>query len=115
VSSVKQLTLSRAAPHRAKHALAHGHPPYDLPEDIWSRAMQGRSLWRIDFLGRQPGLWSLHPVTRSEQFYRELPRLIQRIEGNDIPEGQRGDYDLNDSMLRVAPASTKRWWKRWRK
>lgn len=115
LSTVRQLTLSRAAPHRAKHALTRGHPPYDLPEDIWSRAMQEHSLWRIDFLGRHPGLWSLHPLTRPEVFYKQLPDLIQRIESNDIPEGQRGDYDLNDSMVRLAPAPTRRWWQRWRK
>ena len=44
-------------------------------------------------------MWSLHPPYRSEEFYRELPGLIERIENGDIPEAQRGDYELNDSMF----------------
>ncbi len=41
----------------------------------------------------------LHPPYRSEEFYRALPGLIERIENDDIPEAQRGDYELNDSMF----------------
>jgi hypothetical protein len=56
-------------------------------------------LSRVDFLGAEPGMWSLHPPFRSPEFYEALPRLIERIEASEVPETQRGDYDLNDSML----------------
>jgi hypothetical protein len=64
-----------------------------------SRVMSARGMLRVDFLGRPPGMWSLHPPVHSEAFYRLLPDLIRRIETGDIPNGQRGDYDLNDSMV----------------
>jgi hypothetical protein len=44
-------------------------------------------------------MWSLHPPFRSEQFYRELPRLLERIEAGAVPDAQRGDYDINSSMF----------------
>ena len=53
----------------------------------------------MDLLGAAPGMWSLHPPYRSEQFYGELPRLIERIETGNVPDAQRGDYELNDSMF----------------
>ena len=44
-------------------------------------------------------MYSLHPPFRSETFYRELPNLVARIGSGDIPEAQRGDYDVNASMI----------------
>jgi len=44
-------------------------------------------------------MWSLHPPYRSEEFYRELPRLVEQIEAGSVPDAQRGDYDINDSMF----------------
>jgi hypothetical protein len=61
--------------------------------------MVRHSLWRVDFLGTEPGMYSLHPPYRSESFHRELPRLIARVVTDDIPAGQRGDYDINSSMF----------------
>lgn len=83
---------------RVKAAL-HGNPPYRAAEIVISDAMSEAGLSRVDFLGEDPGMWSLHPPFRSPGFYRELPGLIERVEANDIPEAQRGDYDLNDSMI----------------
>jgi hypothetical protein len=80
-------------------ARLHGNPPYMAAELVLSEAMVDAGLSRIDLLGSDPGMWSLHPPYRSESFYRELPRLIERVEAGDIPAAQRGDYDLNDSML----------------
>ena len=64
-----------------------------------STLMNSKCLHRVDFLGAGGGMWSLHPLYRSPSFYEKLPELIQRVEEGDIPDGQRGDYDLNDSML----------------
>jgi hypothetical protein len=80
-------------------ARLHGNPLYMAAELVLSEAMVAAGLYRIDLLGADPGMWSLHPPYRSEAFYRELPRLIERVEQGDVPAGQLGDYDLNDSML----------------
>ena len=73
--------------------------PYDLPERLLGEAMTEAGLRRVDFLGRPPGMWSLHPPDRSERFYESLPKLIERVENGDISEDQRGNYDVVDSML----------------
>lgn len=83
---------------RARWAL-DGNPPYQIPEIMISKAMLEQGMVRIDLLGEQPGMWSLHPEWRSEAFYRELPALIERVEAGDIPEEQRGDYDVVDSLV----------------
>lgn len=83
-------------------------------ESLLSRALTARDLMRIDFLGSAPGMWSVHPPLRSEAFYRALPDLIRRIEAGDVPEGQRGDYDLNDSMVDWSGARAQLRRRRWR-
>lgn len=96
------LPLELQGPLRlASHLKArmHGNPPYRAAELMISDAMVRTGLVRVDFLGAEPGLWSLHPPFRSQEFYRALPDLIKRIEAGEVPEAQRGDYDLNDSML----------------
>lgn len=80
-------------------AQLHGNPPYMAAELVISEAMASTGLYRVDLLGADPGMWSLHPPYRSAAFYRELPRLIERVETGDVPDAQRGDYDLNDSMF----------------
>ncbi len=83
---------------RAKARL-HGNPPYRAAELTISEAMSRADLYRVDLLGAAPGMWSLHPPYRSERFYGALPGLIERIETGNVPEAQRGDYELNDSMF----------------
>jgi hypothetical protein len=61
--------------------------------------MRGKGIVRVDFLGEDPGMWSLHPVWRNEAYYQELPGLIDRVESGDMPEEQLGDYDLVDSLV----------------
>lgn len=68
-------------------------------EWMMTAAMQRAGMCRLDFLGREPGMWSLHPPYRSPTFYRELPEIVRRIERGEVPVEQRGDYDLNDSMI----------------
>jgi hypothetical protein len=88
---------------RAKAAL-HGNPPYRAAEIVISDAMLEAGLSRVDFLGADPGMWSLHPPFRSPALYRELPALIARVEAGDVPEAQRGEYDLNDSLIDMSAA-----------
>ena len=74
-------------------------PPYELPERLLGEAMVKAALQRVAFLGRWPGMWSLHPTQRTEWFYRSLPALIERIEHSEVAEDQRGHYDVRESML----------------
>jgi hypothetical protein len=73
--------------------------PYLALEDCVSILAVTTGSRFISFLGTDMGLWSLHPHYRSERFYAELSNIIKRIESDDIPDEQRGDSDLNDSML----------------
>jgi hypothetical protein len=93
--------LSFLAPSRRKVLLAHidGYPPYDCAEAMLSLALVANDLIRIDFLGHDPGLWSVHPPYRSELFYERLPSLIKAIEAGDVTDAQRGNYDVDDSMI----------------
>jgi hypothetical protein len=91
--------LGPIRPISGAKARLHGNPPYRAAELSISEAMSAASLYRVDLLGAAPGMWSVHPPYRSEEFYRALPGLIERIENDDIPEAQRGDYELNDSMF----------------
>jgi hypothetical protein len=96
------LPLSLLGPARAissAKARLHGNPPYRAAELVMSEAMSAAGLYRVDLLGAEPGMWSLHPPYRSAEFFSELPRLIERIEQGDVPDAQRGDYELNDSMF----------------
>jgi hypothetical protein len=104
------LPLSLAGPLRSisrVKARMHGNPPYRAAELTISDAMRAAGLHRVDFLGAAPGMWSLHPPFRSRKFYGELPRLLERIEAGVVPDAQRGDYDINDSMFDWS--SARRW------
>jgi hypothetical protein len=103
--------LAVIPPPRRKLVLAHvdGYPPFDTAEVMLSRALVNSGLIRIDFLGRDPGLWSVHPPYRSELFYERLPSLIARIEAGDVTEAQRGNYDVDDSMIDWSTARKPRW------
>lgn len=80
-------------------ALLDGNPPEDLPEHLFTDAMRARGLVRREFLGQAPGMWSLHPPYRGTDFYVKLPSLIARIESGDVPDAQRGDHDINASLV----------------
>jgi len=108
-SRIGQVRMIRPSRYKVCRALAEGNPPYELAEVMLSRAMAAHGLARVDFLGRPPGMWSVHPPYRSKLFYDSLPRLIERIEAGDIPELQRGDHDVNDSMVDWSSARKPLW------
>jgi hypothetical protein len=97
-------------------ALVERNPSADLPEHLISGAMRKHGLLRRDFLGSAPGMWSLHPPYRCADFYSKLPDLIAKIEAGDIPDAQRGDHDINGSLVDWSEAVTRlaqnRWWRR---
>jgi hypothetical protein len=99
LSRVAPFPLAKLTPRLALVALWNRNPRYGPFEVALSKAMARRGLFRLDFLGTAGGMWSLHPVRRTEAFYRSLPDLIRRVEEGDIPAGQRGDYNINESLL----------------
>ncbi|NUN63523.1 hypothetical protein HCU40_01900 [Pseudanabaena biceps] len=116
ISQIKYLPLKYAPIYGIFKALIEGNYPYRLPEEILTEAMIEKSLQRVDFLGKSPGMWSLHPPYRSKTFYDLLPQIIEKIELGEMPNSQLGDHDINDSLIdwSSARASLKqnRWWKR---
>jgi hypothetical protein len=76
-----------------------GNPSVAMPEQILTAALKRHGVARVDFLGREPGMWSLHPPFRSPAFYQELPDLIARVESGDVPDEQRGHYDVVDALF----------------
>jgi hypothetical protein len=97
-------------------AIVERNPPADLPEHLITREMHARGLVRHDFLGEPPGMWSLHPPYRCADFFDKLPSLVARVEAGDVPEAQRGDHDMNSSLVdwseAVAAIARNRWWRR---
>jgi hypothetical protein len=97
---VGALELVRPLAKLRFRARLYRQSPLSLPaEETLTVAMMHHGLCRIDFLGSGVGMYSLHPPYRSETFYRELPKLITRIVTGEVPEAQRGDYDVNSSMM----------------
>jgi hypothetical protein len=92
-----------------------GHEPEAIEaEALMSKGLQSRGMYRIDMLGSAPGMWSLHPPYRSEEFYRRLGEFIGRTERGELPDGQLGHFDLNDSVIDWTPArAATRWHKRY--
>ncbi len=97
---VGPLTLAPPRLFRSRvKALIKGNPSVSMPEQILSGAMRRHGLSRLDFLGREPGMWSLHPAYRSPAFYEALPSLIARVEAQEVPDEQRGHYDIVDALF----------------
>jgi hypothetical protein len=97
-------------------ALVERNPDADLPEHLFTSEMKARGLVRYDFLGSLPGMWSLHPPYRGADFYEKLPSLVARVESGDMPDAQRGDHDINASLVdwsdALAALARNRWWRR---
>jgi hypothetical protein len=101
-----------SATQQLKSRLLGNVPEAREAEVILSNTIRRSGLCRIDMLGRAPGFWSLHPPYRSEEFYRRLPEIISAVEGGSVPEGQRGHYDLNDTMVDWTQARADNHWRR---
>ena len=71
--------------------------------------MKTVSYTHLDVYKRQ-----LHPPYRGAEFCRRLPELIAAVESGQVPDAQRGHYDIHDSMIdwtpqRAAARRHKRW------
>jgi hypothetical protein len=97
-------------------ALVEKNPVADLPEHLFTRQMREKGLLRRDFIGTDPGMWTLHPPYRCADFFAKLPLLVSSAESGNVPDAQRGDHDINDSMVDWSEARTalsrNRWWRR---
>lgn len=94
-----KIELIPARSFKAVEAFINNNPPYLALEDCLTLMMRKKGLKRVDFLGTGAGLWSLHPVLRSEGFYAALPELIQRVEQGQIPDEQRGHYNIVNAFF----------------
>jgi hypothetical protein len=110
----RPLPLERPSFRQRLKSRVWGNPPDALEaEVILSHTLRRTGTIRVDLLGSGPGLWSLHAPYRSAEFYRRLPELIQTVESGRVPDAQRGDYDINDSMIDWSEArSANRWHRR---
>jgi hypothetical protein len=79
--------------------------PYLPAETVLSRTMHEGRWLRVDYLGKAPGMWFLHPAQRGPGFSANLPNLVKAIEQDNVPERQRGSFELRDDWLdAVGPA-----------
>ena len=97
---IGNLPLMRPTPkQRTKSRLLGNSPEVVEAEVLLARAMTAHGMYRIDFLGSPPGMWSVHPPYRGEAFYRGLPQLVLDMESGAVPDSQRGAYEVNDDMV----------------
>ncbi len=80
-------------------ALYEGFPQSDTLERNISAFMRSSRKFRVDFLGTGRGLYSLHPLYRSQAFYNSIPDALRRLKGDDIPDDQLGHFNISDSFL----------------
>jgi hypothetical protein len=76
-----------------------GHAPVQTLELMIGRMMRKEGKARVDFLGNDPGLWSIHPLFRSDEFYLRIPEIIERVKENDVPRSQLGYYNFSSDFI----------------
>lgn len=110
------LPLKKVKGRKLLKALADRNPYYDLPENLLTQHMVQNNLIRVDFLGKEKGMWTLHPPYKTGTFYENILSLINRIDKCDIPDSQKGFYDIHDSMIDWSDArkslKKNRWWRK---
>lgn len=93
------------APTRRSHRL-RGWARSSQAAEFFERSLGARTrelgFRRLDLLGRPGGAWSLHLPLKPPAVVEALPGIIEAVESDNVPSGQRGDYNLNASMC---PAS----------
>ncbi|WP_207532704.1 hypothetical protein [Desertivirga arenae] len=111
-----KLTLQKPSLRNQIKALVEGNSNADLPEHLIWNFMDKHRLRRIDFLGIEPGLFTLHPPYRTRDFYKQIPDLLDKIQNSEFPTSQYGFYDIVDELVDWTEAKDRikenRWWKR---
>lgn len=93
--------LDRLPPPRwvdSMQARLVGTAGIDHFEKLFEHRMVSTGKHRLDFEG-SGGFWTLHPLYKTPEFVAGLPGLLEAIDAGQIPEGQRGRYDLHHSFL----------------
>lgn len=79
---------------------------YHTPERSISSEMQRQGLYRVDFHGKPPGLYSIHAqVARQPDFVGMLDHVIQKVKEGFFLEEDRGLQDFNPNYLRALKES----------
>lgn len=99
LSILRNLSLEKPGVLRTLLGRWQRNPVVQAPEQLLSNFLSKTDYIRLDFLGAEPGLWALHPPFRSDEFYDKLDHIIQAVETGDIPNAQRGYYDINHSLV----------------
>lgn len=113
---VHKLSLQKPSIKNQLKALIEKNPNAQLPEQLFEIFMRKHNYTRIDFLGSENGMWSLHPPFRNEIFYQKLSELLAMVKQTNFPPSQFGYYDIVDEVCDWSSAKEKirnnRWWKR---
>ncbi|HEX9511598.1 MAG TPA: hypothetical protein VF939_14010 [Puia sp.] len=75
-------------------------------EDLISIMMQKQGLFRVDTLGKNDTntAFTLHPLIKPDHYIQAIPDLLKRIDANDIPDSQRGYYNINNDFFDFSKA-----------
>jgi hypothetical protein len=71
---------------------------YELPEIFISEMMEKNKLLRLDTAGKQI-CYTLHPLLKPKTFIDALPGLLEKIDRNEIPESQYGQYNIQNEFF----------------
>ena len=77
-------------------SILKGRLPFDFPEMVITRKMRADRMFRGDFRGPSPGLWTLHPLCKDRRFCSLVGSIIERASRMDLPPQQLGEYNLCD-------------------
>lgn len=87
--------------------LGHANPTV-LIERMYDDVLEAKGVYRVDLAGAAPGAWSLHLPWKPKALIDELDRVVAAVESGDVPDGQRGDVELNDSFVALGAPPSRR-------
>lgn len=82
---------------RTLKATIKGLEPNELPEVMISEHMRQNAMHRLD-TGGEGRFYTLHPPYKSKSFFAQAERILRAVENDQIPELQRGCYDVGDAL-----------------
>lgn len=74
---------------------------WELPEMLITDVMRETNMKRLDYWGENDmqGCFSLHPLQKTNAFLLSLPHILNQIKINNIPEDQKGFYNIKDEVF----------------
>jgi hypothetical protein len=102
--SVHKTTLKKVppTPRYIKNAIKNNFTRgYMALEDLFSVMMRQRGFVRIDTLGQDENhiAYSLHPLVKPDHYIQAIPDLLKKIDADDIPDAQRGNYNIHNDFF----------------